>query len=228
MPAGGVVEDLDVVEDLPAELFSLWPGAAVDELLLERREEALGDGVVEAVAARSHRASDPGLAGGLPERERDELRSRVGVVDQPGLRTTTRERHLQGVDDEVRAHVVGHRPPHDPPGERVLHRGQVQPSLPCPQVGDVRDPQHVGSLRPELPLDQIISHPDARHPDRGAPAALGDQAAEAVLAHQPLDAFAPDPDAVSHSQLGVDPRRAIHLPVLPVDLTDPFQQPRVG
>ena len=45
MPAGGVVEDLDVVEDLPAQLLALGPGVAVDELLLEGREEALGDGV---------------------------------------------------------------------------------------------------------------------------------------------------------------------------------------
>jgi len=45
VPASGVVEDLDVVEDLLAELLSVRPGAAVDELLLEGGEEALGDGV---------------------------------------------------------------------------------------------------------------------------------------------------------------------------------------
>ena len=49
--AAAVVEDLDVLEDLGAQLGLGRPGAAVDELLLERREEALGDGVVEAVAA---------------------------------------------------------------------------------------------------------------------------------------------------------------------------------
>ena len=43
------------------------------ELLLERREEALGDGVVVAVAFRSHRAGDARLARGLAERERHVL-----------------------------------------------------------------------------------------------------------------------------------------------------------
>jgi hypothetical protein len=39
----------------------------VDELLRERGEEALGDGVVEAVAAAPHRAGDASFAGGLAE-----------------------------------------------------------------------------------------------------------------------------------------------------------------
>ena len=45
MPAGGVVEDLDVVKDLSSQLLAIGPGAAVDELFLERGEEALGDRV---------------------------------------------------------------------------------------------------------------------------------------------------------------------------------------
>jgi hypothetical protein len=40
-----VVEDFDVVEALGAELGLRGPGAAVDQLLLQGREEALGDGV---------------------------------------------------------------------------------------------------------------------------------------------------------------------------------------
>jgi hypothetical protein len=49
----------------------------VDELFLERGEEALGDGVIETVAARSHRFGDPGGAGLLAERQRDELAALV-------------------------------------------------------------------------------------------------------------------------------------------------------
>jgi hypothetical protein len=47
-----VVEDLDVVKDLGAKLGLGRPGAAVDELLLERREEALGDGVDAPMSRR--------------------------------------------------------------------------------------------------------------------------------------------------------------------------------
>ena len=51
MPARGVVEGLDVVEGLTDQLAPGRPGAPADELLLKRGEEALGDGVVVAVAA---------------------------------------------------------------------------------------------------------------------------------------------------------------------------------
>ena len=39
--------------------------------------------------------------------------------------------------------------------------------------------------------------------------------------------LATDADPVSHPQLGVDPRRAIHPPVFGVDLPDLLDQPRV-
>src|SRR3954451_17471049 len=67
VPALAVVEDLDVLEDRAAQVGLGWPAAAVDELLLQGREEALGDGVVVAVAAAAHRLRDPGDAGLLAE-----------------------------------------------------------------------------------------------------------------------------------------------------------------
>jgi hypothetical protein len=62
VPAAAVEEDLDVLEDLGPELGLRRPCAAVDELFLERGEEALGDGVIEAVTAAAHRLSDAGGA----------------------------------------------------------------------------------------------------------------------------------------------------------------------
>src|SRR3954466_11792290 len=49
-----VVEDLDVLEDVGARSCSRIEGALAHELLLQRREEALGDGVVPAVALAAH------------------------------------------------------------------------------------------------------------------------------------------------------------------------------
>jgi hypothetical protein len=77
VPAAAVEEDLDVLEDLGSELGLREPAAAVHELLLERGGEALGDGVVVAVAAAAHRLGDAGGAGLLAERERDELAALV-------------------------------------------------------------------------------------------------------------------------------------------------------
>src|SRR5215207_3450377 len=72
-----VVERLDVLEYGGPELEPARPAAAVDELLLERREERLGDGVVVCVSAGAHRDRDPGLTCGPPEREADVLAALV-------------------------------------------------------------------------------------------------------------------------------------------------------
>ena len=77
MPALAVVERLDVLEHGGLELEPVGPGAPVDELLLEGREERLGDGVVVGVAVGAHRDRDPGLARGAAERQRDVLRALV-------------------------------------------------------------------------------------------------------------------------------------------------------
>src|SRR3954463_1605534 len=98
VPAAAVEEDLDVLEDLGAQFGLGWPAAAVDELLLQRREEALGDGVVVAVAAAAHRLGDAGGAGLLGEGQRDEL---------PGLKVSSQHRVIGERTVAVRAERRG-------------------------------------------------------------------------------------------------------------------------
>ena len=149
-------------------------------------------------------------------------------MDHPRLRPAASERHRERVDDQLLAHVVGHAPANDPPGERVLDRGQVQPALPRPSIREVRDPQDVRRLGTELALDEVIGDANALHPD-GCPTALaGNKPRDPGLLHEPLDPFAADLDAVRHPQLRMDPRAAVHLPVFGMDLLDLLRQPRVG
>jgi hypothetical protein len=56
---------------------------------------------VVAVALRSHRDCDPGLAAALPEHERHELGAVVGVVHEAGTRSSAGDGHLERVDDEL-------------------------------------------------------------------------------------------------------------------------------
>jgi hypothetical protein len=70
---GGVVEALDELEDLGDQLATRRPGTAMHELLLQRGEEAFGDGIVVGAALGTHRDGDAGVAGLLTERETDEL-----------------------------------------------------------------------------------------------------------------------------------------------------------
>ena len=69
VPARGVVEAFDELEDLADEFASGRPGAAMHELLLAGREERLGDGVVVRAALGAHRHGNASVAGFLAEGE---------------------------------------------------------------------------------------------------------------------------------------------------------------
>jgi hypothetical protein len=105
-----VVEDFELLEDLGDQLAPSRPRAAVHELLLERREEVLGDGVGIAVALGAHRHGDPGVAGLLAEAETDVLRARSLWCTSPGpgrrretaicsASTTSSERMWSAIDE---------------------------------------------------------------------------------------------------------------------------------
>src|SRR3989441_10664580 len=61
MPPLAIVEELEVLEELGARRRPSGPGRVMDQLDFQRREEALGDGVVPAVAPAAHTADDPVL-----------------------------------------------------------------------------------------------------------------------------------------------------------------------
>ena len=155
------------------------------------------------------------------------MRSLIAVMNEPWLWPATLHGHLQRVGDELGAHVLGHRPADDPSAVGVLHGCEVEPPLPGPQVGDVRDPQHVRSVRPELPFDEVISDTDTGHPDRRAAALDLHEPRDPGLCHQPAHTPARDADALAQAKLGLHTPGAIDAAGSLVDLGDPRGQPRV-
>ena len=103
----------------------------------------------------------------------------IGMMDQARLGPTVIKRHLERVEDELGAHVIGHRPAHDPAREDILNRRQVEPALPGSEIGDVRDPEPVRTVGGERAVDEVLADADPRHADRGAAAPAPDQAADA-------------------------------------------------
>jgi len=118
MAPGRVVPPLDEIEDGHPSLGHGPEPATIEQLALERREEALAHRVVVAVPDRSHGGSDPCLPAALAEFDRRVLASLVRVMDHV-VRAAPLERHVQGVQNELRPKVVGHRPPDDPAPEDV-------------------------------------------------------------------------------------------------------------
>ena len=74
-----VVEDLDELEDGSASVGTRRPGLAVDELLFERREPALGHGVVPALTRSRQRLGDAVGPEELAELLRGVLGPAVGI-----------------------------------------------------------------------------------------------------------------------------------------------------
>jgi hypothetical protein len=82
------------------------------------------------------------------------------MVNQARRGSAALNGHLERVDDELCAHVFGHRPADDRAAVGVLDGGEIDPALPRPQVGHVGDPQPVRHRRPEAPLDEIVGDAD--------------------------------------------------------------------
>jgi hypothetical protein len=107
--------------------------------------------------------------------------------------------HVQGVDDELGAEVIGDRPADDLAVPGVDHHRQVDPALVRGVLGDVGHPPPIGAVRAELAGHQIIvGHRGGVPLGETTPAAAG-HALQAFGPHQPLDPLATDPDASSLS-----------------------------
>ena len=132
--------------------------------------------------------------------------------------------HLEGVDDQFGAQVVGDGPADDAAGVGVQDDGAVDPALLGAVLGDVGDPQRVRAVGDEPAVDQVCRRSGVRVAD-GAPALSAPvHADDSVFAHEPLDAFAPDPYALSEAELGVHPWRAVGVARSGVDVADDLDQ----
>lgn len=109
-------------------------GSAPDALALERGKEALGHGVIMAIASSAHRVlkivspdeGSPVHAG--------ELRALIGVDPHPVLRLAPPYRHVQRLQDHIGGLPALHRPTHHAAQVEVDHDSQIV------RLTDVRTP----------------------------------------------------------------------------------------
>jgi hypothetical protein len=87
-------------------------------------------------------------------------------------------------------------------------------------LGDVRDPQLVGSVRAELAGHEIVVGDRGGVPGGEPSRSPSGDALETLDSHQPLHPLATDPDVQTQTQLGVYPRRPVGASRLAVDLAD--------
>src|SRR5664280_43362 len=155
MPPTRVVPT-DVGDQSELEVEARGPAVAADELALERRDHALGHGVVEGRAGAPAAGGDAGPLEPLGVFVGGVLGTVVGVRHELAVVLGTGgERHLEGVADEALAHVSGELPADDAPGVDVHDHGQVSPALPGADVGEVSEPQFVGAGSGEVAVHEV-------------------------------------------------------------------------
>ena len=152
------VEPVDVGERRPLDVLDVAPGSlAVNQLGLVEAVEALGERVVVGVSLGPHRRDDGCLVKSLGVANPEILDAPVGMMDQAREveRVARVDRHLERVDGEVAAQRRRDLPADDGPAEHVGDERDVDPARVGLDVGEVRDPEAVGSAGRELAFDQV-------------------------------------------------------------------------
>ena len=139
---------------------------------------------------------------------------------RPLGRAPAPDRHLEGVDDELGADVVGDGPAHHPTAPGVDDDGQVALALWGGVLGDVHHPEAVRSFGVERTLHQVLGRLGGGVTSGAAPALAPIDARDARLAHEALDALFRAAGVLAQVKLGMDPRRAIGAPAHAVDVDD--------
>lgn len=170
MPLLAVVEELEVIEELGARRGPRGPRRGVDELDLQRREEALGDGVVPSIAPAAHAANDPVLRQHTLVVAAGVLTPTIRVVQRARQWPPTGQRHAEGVEGEVIRDVLAHRPTDSEARTEIEDYRQVEPALARRDVGDVGDPRLV-EARPLERMARVCRGPEAPAPPGGQSAA---------------------------------------------------------
>src|SRR3954447_561164 len=93
VPADAVVERLDVLEDARPRLLARGVALVVDQLLLQRGEEALHRGVVPALGHSAHATANPVLPKEAPVVLAGVLAAPIRVRQQPRAGQSPRYRH---------------------------------------------------------------------------------------------------------------------------------------
>src|SRR5437899_12435955 len=104
-------------------------------------------------------------------------------VDQRTARSPSTHGHQHGVKHELAMNSGLSGPPDDETRKQIHDHGQVEPSLPRADIGDVRDPGNVGLRSGELPFEKIGDQ-DGWLADRPAADAVAVECPQVCLTHQ--------------------------------------------
>jgi hypothetical protein len=110
-----IIEDFHVIEDRILRLLTTLERFQIPTFGLSGMEKTLRHRVVPTVAFAAHARLNALMMEKPSVAIRHLLTASIGVQDQPGLRLTLVERHLECVRHEFRFEPRAHRPAYDRP-----------------------------------------------------------------------------------------------------------------
>ena len=149
MESGAVVEGFDVVEDGAARLGEGGEALMIDDFIFEAAPKGLDEGVIVAVAFSTHRSDEAMLGQHLSVSSAGELHAAIGVEKKSGFRTSLKQRHAQGGNDETGIKDLVHGPPNDAPSIDIQDRDEIEPALAGEDAGGIGDPSLIGPVDSE-------------------------------------------------------------------------------
>src|SRR5207248_11739975 len=145
MEAAAVVKGFDEVEDGLASFAASFEATPIDQFVFEGAPERFHGGVVIAAGFAAHGGQRLALSQSVTEVRASVLAAAVGVENQRGNRLAMRQRHVPGPEDQWGVNVLVHGPADNTTAVAVHNAGQVEPAFLGVDVGDVTDPDLVGS-----------------------------------------------------------------------------------
>lgn len=124
MHADAVVEDLQIFEDGLPGVFPARVHRAFHQFQFQRREEALGHGVVVRHARPAHAQRDFRCLRFCPIPGAGVLAAAIMMQEQAGRRAALLQGHRQGALGQVDTLVIIHRPAHDATAVGIDDHGQ--------------------------------------------------------------------------------------------------------
>lgn len=156
MASLSVVERFDVVGHGERELDHGAPALSIKQLDLHRAPERLHGSVVVAIADGAHRGDDPQFVELLSEGPRRELTAVVGVQDGTRWDRSRAGGHSDRRLDQKGVGVAVDRPPDHSAREHVEHTAAIHLAFASGVLGDVGEPELVGSGGVKGALDEIL------------------------------------------------------------------------
>ena len=140
MSPDGIVEAVDIASDFGGRFSPAPEDSAPDEFGLQRLEERLDHGVVEAVSLSRHRDHNAVLPQLGLIIEGAVLAASVRVVNEADGRAPHGDGPAQSRQCQFFVEPIASCPADDAPGEQVDDDRQIEPALAGPDVGDVGAP----------------------------------------------------------------------------------------